>query len=121
MNFSTRACGGLLSGKQYCLVFLAGYVLFVLLAVLHLGVGSDMPRNGTSYIIRLLWGGFGLIAGSGLVLVAVGIGIGDFRLSNNFTQTKRRLIKSLVVLHGLVVIYASGLLLIWLTILTLQF
>ena len=120
MNFSTRACGGQLSGKQYCLVFLAGYGLFILLAVLHLGVGADMPRNGTSHIIRLLWGGFGLIAGSGLVLVAIGLGLGVFRLSNNFTQTKRRLIKSLVVLHGLVVIYASGLLLIWLTILTLQ-
>ena len=121
MNFSTRACGGQLSGKQYCLVFLAGYVLFILLAALHLGIGADMPRNGTSHIIRLLWGSFGLIAGSGLVLVAIGLGIGAFRLSNNYTQTKRRLIKSLVVLHGLVVIYASGLLLIWLTILTLQF
>ena len=120
-NLFGIVCSGRLGGKVYSASFLAGYVLFVLLAVLHLGIGADMPRNGTSHIIRLLWGGFGLIAGSGLVLVAIGLGIGAFRLSNNFTQTKRRLIKSLLVLHSLVVIYASGLLLIWLTILTLQF
>ena len=99
MNISTRACGGQLSGKAVLPCFSCRVCL---VHPASIPAPRDRCRhaaeNGTSHIIRLLWGGFGLIAGSGLVLVAIGLGVGAFRLSNNFTQTKRRLIKSLVVL-----------------------
>jgi hypothetical protein len=80
-----------------------------------------MPRNETSFFVRLLWAGFGLTAGSALVLAALMFGLGAWRLSTNYSCARRRVIRGLIVLHGFFVTYASGLLLIWLTILLLQF
>lgn len=117
---ATDAYRGRLVGKQYGLLFLVGYVCFLLLALLHLGIGADMLRNGTTYAVRMLWAVFGLVAGSGLAVTALALGIGAWRFCIKIVKARRRLIRSLVILHGLIVVYASGLLLIWLTILSFQ-
>ena len=118
-NLCRRAYNGEMSGKQLGLVFLMGYVLFVLLTLLHVGVGSDMPRNGALFYIRLGWGLFGLVSGSALVLMALVLAKGAWKISETYSTRSRLMVRSATVLHVFIVLYASGLLLLWLTLLTI--
>ena len=119
INFCRHAYNGEMSGKHLGLVFLIGYVLFVLLTALHVGAGSDMPRNGAPLSIRLVWSLFGLVSGSALVLMGLVVAKGAWRLSEAYSTLTKRIVKSAIVLHVFVVLYASGLLLLWLTVLTI--
>ena len=119
-TIAREALTGGLTGRQYMFGMLVGYAVFLLFSFAHFAIGGEITRTSAGHALRLGWGIFGLVAGSALVIAGLGFGLGVWRLWSSFAVLRKRIVRSLIVLHGLVVVYASGLALIWLTILTIR-